>query len=104
MKMVTHQTVGVYLPAGLFAGSAQDLQKTLSIQIILKNFLAPVPPAQQVINSALVLNSALARHREVLNLKQQLVSIVRTAPLPSFRRAKITFGAAAVLANAGDTK
>jgi hypothetical protein len=66
MEMIAHQTVGMHLPAGLLAGSTQGLEKALSIQIIPKNLLPPIAPAHQMINSPLVLNAQLARHRHVL--------------------------------------
>src|SRR5207249_6618138 len=42
------------------------LEETFSIQIVPKNLLTPIAPTHQMINSPLVLNSQLARHRQVL--------------------------------------
>jgi hypothetical protein len=46
--------------------TSDGLKKTFSIQIVPKNLSTPVAPAHQMINSSLVLNSPLARHRQVL--------------------------------------
>ena len=61
-----HQAIGMKLPAGLLTRCTQGLEKTFSIQIVPKNLLTPIAPAHQMINSTLVLNSQLARHRQVL--------------------------------------
>ena len=66
MKMIVHQAIGMKLPAGLLTRRTQGLEKTFSIQIVPKNLLTPIVPAHQMINSPLVLNSQLARHRQVL--------------------------------------
>jgi hypothetical protein len=66
MKMIAHQTIGMHLPAGLLTRGTQGLEKTFSIQIVSKNLLTPIAPAHQMINSPLVLNSQLARHRQLL--------------------------------------
>jgi hypothetical protein len=66
MKMIVHQTVGVHLPASLLAGSTQGHKKALSIQIVPKNLLTPIASAQQMINCPFILNSQLARHRQLL--------------------------------------
>ena len=79
-----HQAIGMKLPAGLLAHCTQGLEKTFSIQIVPKNLLTPIAPAHQMINSPLVLNSQLTRHRPSFNANQQPVSIVRTDPILTF--------------------
>src|SRR5439155_25025073 len=64
MKMIVHQAIGMKLPACLFTRRTQGLEKTFSIQIVPKNLLTPIAPAHQMINSPLVSNSQLARHRQ----------------------------------------
>src|SRR5207247_7654006 len=61
MKMIAHQTVGMYLPSSLPTGDAECLQKTLSIQIIAKDFFVSIPTAHQVVDCSLVLNSQRPR-------------------------------------------
>ena len=66
MKMIVHQAIGMKLPAGLLARRAQGLGE---------NFFDPDRPEKSPhadrpgsleINSSLVLNSQLARYRQVL--------------------------------------
>src|SRR5262245_18041746 len=66
MKMIAHQTIGVYLPPGLLTGSTQHLEETLTIHVIPKNLLPSIASAHQVIDSPFVLNSQLASHRQSL--------------------------------------
>jgi hypothetical protein len=56
----------MHLPAGLLTRRTKGLEEPFSIQIVVKNLLTPIAPAQQMINGSLVLNSQLARHRQVL--------------------------------------
>jgi hypothetical protein len=67
MKMIAHQTVGVRLPAALLAGGAQGGEKALSIQIVPKNLFTPIASTHQMIDSSLVLDSQLARHRQLFD-------------------------------------
>jgi hypothetical protein len=60
MKIIAHQAIRMHLPAGFSARCAQGPEKISSIQIIAKNFFAPIASAHQVINGALILNSQLA--------------------------------------------
>jgi hypothetical protein len=48
----------------LLASGVQRGEKALSIQIIPKNLFTPIAPAHQMIDSSLVLDSLLARHRQ----------------------------------------
>jgi hypothetical protein len=50
---------------GLLAGCAHGPEKIFSIQIIAKNLLTPTASAHEVVNGSLVLNSQLARHRQL---------------------------------------
>jgi hypothetical protein len=56
----------MHLPAGFLTRRTKGLEETFSIQIVPKNLLTPIAPAHQMINRPLVLNSQLARHRQVL--------------------------------------
>lgn len=58
------------------------LEELFSIQIVVKNLLTPIAPAQQMINNSLALNSDLVRHRQVFIANQEPVSEVRTDLLP----------------------
>jgi hypothetical protein len=79
MKMVAHQTVGVHLPAAPWAGGSQGGEKALSIQVVPKNLFTPIAPAHQMIDCSLVLDSQLARHRQLFDPIIDFVSIVRTS-------------------------
>jgi hypothetical protein len=57
----------VHLPATLLAGGAQGGEKSLSIQVVPKNLVTPIPPAYQMIDSSFVLDSQLARHRQLFD-------------------------------------
>src|ERR1043165_3281936 len=62
MKMIAHQTISVQLPSGLCANSPETFKEASPVRIVPEDFLAPIPPAHEVINSSLVLNPKLPRH------------------------------------------
>jgi hypothetical protein len=45
MKVISHETPGVHLPAGLFARLTEGVEKALPIGIIKEHGLASVAPA-----------------------------------------------------------
>ncbi len=49
------------------AGGGQGGEKALSIQMVPKNLFTPIAPAHHVIDSSLVLDSQLARHRQLFD-------------------------------------
>jgi hypothetical protein len=51
----------------LLAGGAQGGEKALSIEVVPKNLFTPIPRAHQMIDSSLVLDSQLARHRHLFD-------------------------------------
>jgi hypothetical protein len=72
MKVIGHEAVGVNLPAGLFAGLSQGLQKAVAVEVIFEEGFAPVAAIHNVVDSARVLNSQFARHGPALCLKGRL--------------------------------
>jgi hypothetical protein len=44
VKMIAHQTVGMHLPACLSTHCFERLQEPFPVQIVTKNFFAPIPP------------------------------------------------------------
>src|SRR5439155_10572230 len=55
--VVTHQPVGVNLPAGLLARLTQRLQKALPVPVILENLLPAVATGHHVIHRFRILNA-----------------------------------------------
>jgi hypothetical protein len=45
--VISHEAIGVNLPAGLFAGLAQRAEESLAILVIQENQFTPVSPADQ---------------------------------------------------------
>jgi hypothetical protein len=56
----------MHLPAGLSTHCFERLQEPFPVQIVTKNFFAPITPVHQVINGVLILNTQLPRHRQLL--------------------------------------
>ena len=56
MKMITQETIGVHLPAGLQRGFTDSAQKLTSIGIIKENRFSPIAPAQEVVKRTFVLD------------------------------------------------
>ena len=79
MKMITHQTIGMNLPAGFHAGFTQRSKKALPIDIVMENRLTPVPAIDHVINCPGILHSQLSRHARTLS-KRSYAAIVGTDP------------------------
>ena len=60
MKMISHQTPGVDLPVGFYAGLAQRLEEPLPIQIVIGNRFAPIAVIHGVVDGAGILHAQLA--------------------------------------------
>jgi len=62
VKVIAHQTIGMYLPTRFVTGFGQGPKKVLPINIVMKNILAPVSATHDMINGAGVLHSQFAWH------------------------------------------
>src|SRR6266496_6398684 len=80
MKMISHQTISVHLPASLGARLPKGKEKLLSILIIEENRFAPVPTAHHVITGACVLKAQRPGHRRQPNRRNRRLSIVSSDP------------------------
>jgi hypothetical protein len=54
--------IGMHAPAGSRADLAEGIQETISIMVVAKNFLAPIPSIQEVIERAGKLDSRFPGH------------------------------------------
>jgi hypothetical protein len=82
MKMTAHQTVSVHLPASLLAYRFKCFQEPFPVQIVAKDFLAPITSVHQVINGSFVLDMQLPRHASVRAKSGNCVNIEDYPPLP----------------------
>jgi hypothetical protein len=71
-KVLSHETVGVELPAGFLAGFSQRFEEIMPVNVVEKDFLATIPAAHQVVNRTRKLNSKLAGHWSSLKLGAHL--------------------------------
>ena len=62
VKMVSHQTPGVDLPAGFGAGFSQRVQEAVEIAVVPDDVLALIAAAHQLVNGAWISYPELARH------------------------------------------
>ena len=72
MKMITHQTVGVYLPVTLRAYFSKSLDPKLAIRVAMDNCFAMIPAAHHVIDRTGIFDSDLAGHGRLLNVSALL--------------------------------
>jgi len=70
MIVVSHEHVGVNLPAGLLTRLTQRLQKALPVPVILENLLPVVAARHDVIHRSRILNAKRTCHC-VLTLRSQ---------------------------------
>ncbi len=62
MEMIFHETKGVELPAGFFAGFAQCVEEGAAILVVLEDGFAPVTAIHEVIHGTRKLNTQRAGH------------------------------------------
>jgi hypothetical protein len=72
VKMISHETVGVHLPAGFLAGFSQRFEEIMPVNVVEKDILAPIAAAHQVVNRTRKLNSKLAGHWSAFKLRAHL--------------------------------
>jgi hypothetical protein len=82
VEMVAHETQGVDLPQGAFAGLPEGLQKQLPVGILPEDGFPAVAPVQDVVDRPFVLHAQLPGHGEGCPRPVKL-SIVRTDPFPT---------------------
>lgn len=62
MIMIGHQAIGVNFKASLLTGLGKRLVKTLPIDVVQEDILAPVSAAQDMVNGPGILDSHFARN------------------------------------------
>jgi hypothetical protein len=62
VKVVSHQAIGVDLPASLFAGFAQGAKESLAILVIEEDRFPPISPAHQMVDGSGKLNTQWSWH------------------------------------------
>src|SRR5208283_2220424 len=62
VKVISHQAIGVDLPAGLFTCLAQRAKESLAILVIKEDRFAPISPTHQMVDGTGKLNSQRSRH------------------------------------------
>ena len=78
-EKIEHQAIRVNLPLRLGADFAQGGDEPLSVKVILKNPLTPIPAIHHMINRAGILNPQLPWHPSGLSLSPPPVK-ARTDP------------------------
>jgi hypothetical protein len=62
MKMISHETKGMELPAGLVTGFAEGMEEAAPILVIFEDRFAAVPPIHQMIDGAGELDAQRSGH------------------------------------------
>ena len=71
MKMVSHQAIGMNLPASFRASFGQSFQEIVSVNVRQKDVFAMIPAAHQVVNGGWKLHSWLSRHQLLVSRSRE---------------------------------
>jgi len=66
MILVTHQAIGMDLPAGLLASLGEGLEEIVPIHVVEIDLLAAIPTAHDMVDRAGILDAHLRWHRATL--------------------------------------
>src|SRR5712671_7139278 len=76
VKMIAHQTIGMHLPASLFARFSQGREKAVAVVVILEDVFATIAAIDEVIDGSRIFDSELARHQQRPTKVKHSLSII----------------------------